>query len=544
MTGEKGKGGMKSCSVVVPAEFRAVLWRVWPTLLWVGLFGLFILLASRYVRASIDDLFIVLRYVENAVAGLGLVYNPGERVEGYTCFGWVVTLVGLVKMGWPAYWAAKLVGLICSMMTLWLCYCIGREFWAGSRLPAFLPAALLAINPDFLYWSVSGQETPAFAMLVMAVLYLLVIETRLAREQSTVRWLIVVGQALLCVLAILVRPEGLVLLAFALGAKLVMWGGGRDWLRHCLVLGIMTLIPALLFFLWRYHYYGEWFPNTFYAKTGGGALDRIRSGILYLYGFMGSSAFGWLGPHGQSAWPGLALFLVFPACALPVIRRKRAHVLVLAWVVVLTAVVIWEGGDWMPHYRFLMPLTGCFLLLFAHALLEVVRHVRAHKGLVTGRLAVIAGLLLVLGLAGTSAIRNIRSGPLYTLERDDSWPVVFSRVMLNASPTGSVALADIGYIGYLTRYRVIDLVGLVDSYIAHSPGNSYQKDYDVSYVLDQDPDFIILVGQRCIPAERIQASVRFQQSYRLIKAHEGYSLYERWGPAERACHQPLTPPRR
>src|SRR5512137_3210017 len=43
-----------------------------------------------------DDSYISLRFARNLAAGNGLVFNVGERVEGYTCFLWVVVL-GLVK---------------------------------------------------------------------------------------------------------------------------------------------------------------------------------------------------------------------------------------------------------------------------------------------------------------------------------------------------------------------------------------------------------------------------------------------------------------
>ena len=39
-----------------------------------------------------DDAYITLRYVRNLLAGDGLVWNPGERVEGYTSFGAVLAI--------------------------------------------------------------------------------------------------------------------------------------------------------------------------------------------------------------------------------------------------------------------------------------------------------------------------------------------------------------------------------------------------------------------------------------------------------------------
>src|SRR5512144_1358529 len=42
-----------------------------------------------------DDAYISFRYVRNFVEGRGLVFNAGERVEGYTNFLWVLELAGL-----------------------------------------------------------------------------------------------------------------------------------------------------------------------------------------------------------------------------------------------------------------------------------------------------------------------------------------------------------------------------------------------------------------------------------------------------------------
>src|SRR5690606_38133881 len=46
-----------------------------------------------------DDAFISFRYAQNLVEGHGLVYNPGERVEGYTNFLWTVLAAGVIAFG-------------------------------------------------------------------------------------------------------------------------------------------------------------------------------------------------------------------------------------------------------------------------------------------------------------------------------------------------------------------------------------------------------------------------------------------------------------
>lgn len=46
-----------------------------------------------------DDTFISFRYARNLARGDGLVFNPSERVEGYTNFLEVVVLAGLYRLG-------------------------------------------------------------------------------------------------------------------------------------------------------------------------------------------------------------------------------------------------------------------------------------------------------------------------------------------------------------------------------------------------------------------------------------------------------------
>ena len=45
-----------------------------------------------------DDAFISFRYVRNLLDGHGLVFNPGEYVEGYTNFLWVLELAAIWRL--------------------------------------------------------------------------------------------------------------------------------------------------------------------------------------------------------------------------------------------------------------------------------------------------------------------------------------------------------------------------------------------------------------------------------------------------------------
>ena len=59
----------------------------------------------------VDDAFILLRYAENLAAGHGPVFNPGERVEGFTSPAMVVIEAGLLRLGVEPLLAVKLFGI-------------------------------------------------------------------------------------------------------------------------------------------------------------------------------------------------------------------------------------------------------------------------------------------------------------------------------------------------------------------------------------------------------------------------------------------------
>src|SRR5438045_4122077 len=59
-----------------------------------------------------DDIFIGLRYIDNFLAGNGLVYNIGERVEGYTHFLWTMILAFFQWLKFDPVVTANTIGML------------------------------------------------------------------------------------------------------------------------------------------------------------------------------------------------------------------------------------------------------------------------------------------------------------------------------------------------------------------------------------------------------------------------------------------------
>jgi arabinofuranosyltransferase len=96
-----------------------------------------------------DDAFISFRYARNLVEGHGLVYNPGERVEGYSNFLWTLWCALGLWMHIPAGLWAQIWGVV---------------FYAASV--GLLSIHLMALRPRS--WSI--QLALALTVL-MAVLH-------------------------------------------------------------------------------------------------------------------------------------------------------------------------------------------------------------------------------------------------------------------------------------------------------------------------------------------------------------------------------------
>ena len=89
------------------ATGRRLWWIVFAALLAVGLWR------AAVLAWLCDDSFISIRYAENLADGLGLVYNAGERVEGYTNLLWTLLLAAAAWAGASPVSTAKLLGIAC-----------------------------------------------------------------------------------------------------------------------------------------------------------------------------------------------------------------------------------------------------------------------------------------------------------------------------------------------------------------------------------------------------------------------------------------------
>ncbi len=436
-----------------------------------------------------DDAFISFRYAQNLVAGYGLVYNPGERVEGYTNFLYTLLAALLLWLGGePVLWS-YLLGVALALLLLLLTYALATHL---IGLPWGLVAALfVGTSQSLLIHSArgGGLETALYAVLLLAAAAVYLWPTAALTPQPTGP-LTLALTGLLLALATLTRPEGALLLALtilhALVADLHMAElrrphGLRMFLRRKLGLGAL-LGPYLLvigpFFIARYSYYGDLLPNTFYAKTGGG-LRALPRGLAYSWDFAQTMG-------GPFLLLGLVGLIRGRTAAL---RGWRGYFLLL--ISVYTAYIISVGGDHFLGERFFVPLVALIAILVADGLAILMRAALARPAL---RLAAIPLLVLVLSLYSTMALTRTREDDYILQGMDESlaiWRELGWWMADHTAPDESIAVMGAGAIAFYGQRPTIDMLGLTDRHIARvvvpamGAGTAGHEKRDPDYVLNQ-----------------------------------------------------------
>jgi hypothetical protein len=219
-----------------------------------------------------DDAFISYRYASNLVSGEGLVFNPGERVEGYSNLLYVLFIsAGLVFLpDDQAYGFSVCLNLVLIALTYLAFLRIARRTLRGHRPLAAV--VLFSLTPSVWIWTGSGMETPLVLLLV--VLTWGALETGLETGDRRAKWIL----AALAAVAVLARADGFLIPLFAAGFCAL-----RGRRRLALGIGAAVLLTLVLLVAWRLWYYGYPLPNTYYVKVSGHLSDRLASGLGALW---------------------------------------------------------------------------------------------------------------------------------------------------------------------------------------------------------------------------------------------------------------------
>ncbi|MAA79388.1 MAG: hypothetical protein CL916_09020 [Deltaproteobacteria bacterium] len=364
-------------------------------------------------------------------------------MEGITNLLWTLLFVPVFAMGADPVYASVVLGLGSLLLLFYGVLSLCKVL----DVPPFWPLLLLACDASILLEAVEGLESIFFsALLCWAIFWGL-------RAKGKYSW-----RSMICFsLALGTRPE--TPLVFFLFQFFLFW---RERNLRSFLMQVATFIGVgFVLSVWRFWYYGDFLPNTFYAKVGGLAIWR---GVLYLKFYaqyhiflMVSLIWGWK-------------------------YEKFRPLLMLYTAYVLYVVIV--GGDFKFTSRFLLPLVcvpivlGGFLLAQSRGWSRIV--------------------LLILWIVPQARLYE-RS---LTWAHDRAQNLIARRVAglwvrANTPSYAKIAIHSVGVIPFYAERYTIDMWGLNDRVIARTPikdfgsGLAGHERSNPEYVFSQSPDMYL-----------------------------------------------------
>lgn len=444
---------------------------------------------------AVDDGFIVLRYATHLLQGQGLVYNVGERVEGFSSPLWIA-LLGLVggvsRLVWgpdPAHleFLNRALGVAATAGCVVATFLFVRRRFALPFVYQLGAAAAVLLSWPLIFWSGAGLEAPLFALLLVLV------ADRLLGEAPFVGGRRVTTALLLSALAVC-RPEGALFVAAAGGVScgVAVRGERRGAVSALACVGLVyaALLGA------RLAYYGALLPNTFHAKVGGGPAVLLR-GAFYCYDYLDRGGGGAL---CLLAAIGLSFGGSEPTDP-P--ERRRTHLAAAALLATGIGFVFAVGGDGLYCFRFVahfLPLLCGYAARGAHALEVLTR--KLPRGSRHTRWLGVAALGLAVWLAfepfaeDERVLRSARNALVWESEND--W-LELGRKLGQSLPSSALLATNIaGKVPYESRLPTLDLLGLTDAVIARTKVSTMGRGYaghekaNVDYVAKRRPAVVFI----------------------------------------------------
>ncbi len=285
----------------------------------------------RYAWMS-DDALITLRTSLNWAHGYGPVFNPDERVAGYTHPLWMalLTLMGAVSGSWIV--GTLITSVILAGIALGILVFRSRNLWQLVTTASFVLLSNTLVN-----WGTSGLEGPLAIALLSG---LFVLQSRDGEVRHPLLSGFVLSLLLLC------RMDYLLLLA-----PWLLWATKQTWIHPVRTIRLWTglTLPLAAWALISWQYYGFILPSTFEAKPA--SLTRNSwAAVWTTYGSVSVSI-----PPYWSFWSACRFSGLPIENALQFFGRLDQQP---TWVTSsgLEATTCWGGSCWYPHSQSCWPL--------------------------------------------------------------------------------------------------------------------------------------------------------------------------------------------
>lgn len=419
-----------------------------------------------------DDTLITLTYVKNLAAGNGFVFNHPPPVLGTTTplLTIILALFAMIftKIEIPVL--AVFFTTFCWLGISWVLF-FYRKVWRLKNRDVLIIALVITLSPWTGYL---GMEAYLFAFLLTLTLSIFLKKNYFVT-------------GILTCLLFLTRGEGVLLLGLFALALITRQLRQSVFLDRTLVINISKLLagfafPAFLWAIYALYTFGAILPNTMAAKQAQGQSSLWPSFIFQLFS-------KWLPESNDglrfSNFPFANFWwLIMILGVFQITLKKQRFLLFTGWILLyLVGYAILN----VPAYTwYQLPVLFIINIIFAMGVIQLVDLIFHY--IKSKRLAfVLAGLISIMVIffnakpAIEKTINFKGDGRGYAYTRIADW------LNKNTQPDESVAFIEIGYLGFYSNNRIIDLAGLV---LPEIPDKIVTKDFAWGF-WHYNPDYYI-----------------------------------------------------
>jgi arabinofuranosyltransferase len=401
---------------------------------------LVVLLSWSAGYSKIDDSYIYARYVANALAGHGMVYNIGEHVNALTSPLYAYLLL---FMSWLLQGNVLLATILLSGIFLLL---------ASLLAERMVPFSGFFIASTAYFYVLVGMETSLFLFMLLAVTTLF--------QWKQFNWL-----PLASVLLVLSRFEGGLLVG------LLAWQLNRKRARLDWISFVPAFVVAFCYLLLNHHFYGAYLPSS--------ATAKLQQGLS---GYWGRWPTAFLAYHDMVAIPFaktryiIYLVAIFSFVGAAQMFKNSFSRLILPFC----------GG--LLAFYVLLNLSGFYFWYYAPFLLFAIMY--ASYPIPRTRVALVAVSLLLTLVVITNAFFLRKPWPE---GRYSGYIDAGKWISQNTPPNARIEAAEIGLLGWYSNRYILDVIGLATPknamHIAHHDAASWLAEDLPDYILVHQPSW-------------------------------------------------------
>jgi hypothetical protein len=395
-----------------------------------------------------EDVYISFRYALNLIRGNGLVYNVGERVEGFSNPSWTLLLALLKFIGLPFRFSAFMMAVVFDLVIFYLLRKISIHLY-GNTLLARIPLFMLA---SFSYFHASFGNGLEGSIWCLSLVILMMGAVYLNKN------------IILCssLITLVTRPEGIFVYGISLTYLIYLIVKEKKYNQIKPYIGIfISLGIVLVLFSIRYTYYHDYLPNPVWSKTAKGNFNtNITSHFIIGYKYY----LKYLKTIGIF---NIALLILGYFSIL----KKDLVVFCFSLILLNAGLVINNSGDWMLYYRLLTPYFPLYAILITASVITFTQKIKLNPSIIFSIFILVNIIQLNNIRLLFNSLKDLKGNWIkawsidpaeeyYTMIGNDKKRITVKDIM---QPNEKIVLEAGGRQGYiLNRFYVIEMHGLTD----------------------------------------------------------------------------------